>query len=321
MDLEPAQVRAFVVTAELRNFSRAAEKLFLSQQALSKRIGRLEHVLGVSLFARTNRAVELTHDGARFLPHAEEFLRAHDAALSAWAADDRPVRIDLVDNRLSPMFMLRRLAERDPALRVERSWRHGLANTMEPLLRGEVDLAFGRVGGHGTELAAELTHRLVRLEPLVALLPPEHRLADGPAVRMTDLREEGIWLPSLAGPAEWLGFLRAMSDQLGVALDDSGITFDLRHTLEQTRNAENRVTLAGADMDLAPDLGLRVLPFEPSPLFPWSVIWRKDMKRPSVRKVLDLAGETSEAEGWCEHDPERCWLAGLVSAGTARTRR
>ncbi|MEU3274533.1 LysR family transcriptional regulator [Saccharomonospora sp. NPDC006951] len=319
MDLEPAQVRAFVVTAELRNFSRAAEKLFLSQQALSKRIGRLERVLGVSLFARTNRAVELTPDGARFLPHAEALLHAHDAALAAWAADDRPVRVELVDNRLSPMFMLRRLAERDPALRVERSWRHGLANAVEPLLRGEVDLAFGRAGGPES-LPGELAHRLVRLEPLVALLPPEHRLAGGHAIRMTDLREEGIWLPSLAGPAEWLGFLRAMSDQLGVPLDDSGITFDLRHTLEQTRG-KNRVTLAGADMDLAPELGLRVLPFEPGPLFPWSVIWRKDMKRPSVHKVLDLVTETSEAEGWCEHDPAHCWLADPVSAGTARTRR
>ena len=64
MDLDLAQVRAFVVTAEHRHFSRAAETLFLTQQALSKRIRKLEDALSVQLFLRTNRAVELTEDGA-----------------------------------------------------------------------------------------------------------------------------------------------------------------------------------------------------------------------------------------------------------------
>ncbi|PXY28569.1 LysR family transcriptional regulator [Prauserella flavalba] len=307
MDLDLAQVRAFVLTAELRNFSRAAERLFLTQQALSKRISRLEDALGVRLFVRTNRTVELTADAQRFLPRAQDLLRAADAAVAVLGTADAPVRLDLVDNRLSPMFMLRRLAARDPGLRVERSWRRGLANAVDPLLRGEVDVAFGRVHDLGRELPAELEHRLVRLEPLVALLPPEHPLAGGDVIRMADLRPEGIWLPSLAGPVEWLAFLRRMSESLDVPLDDSGVSFDLRHTLEQTRYGPPRVPLAGADMELAPDLNLRVLPFEPSPLFPWSLVWRKGRQRPAVSKLLALAGRTSRAEGWCAHDPARTW--------------
>ncbi|MFD8493255.1 LysR family transcriptional regulator [Amycolatopsis sp. NPDC059657] len=317
MDLDLAQVRAFLVTADQRHFSRAAEALFLTQQALSKRIRKLEDALGVPLFLRTNRTVELTEDGERFLPHARELIRVADAAVAAMGSEEQPVRLDIIDNRLSPMFMLRRFAEQEPGLRVERSTRQGLANSLDPLIRGEIDLAFGRVHDLGRPLPDELEHRLVRLEPLVALLAPEHPLAGNDVLKLTDLREDGIWLPGLAGPVEWLSYLRHLCDAFGVPIDDSGVSFDLRHTLEQTRYGKQRVTLAGADMELAPDLNLRVLPFEPSPLFPWSLVWRKEKPHPALRRLLAIAGRTSRAEGWCDHDPARSWLP-TGDAGTTR---
>ena len=59
MDLDVAQVRAFVVTAEQRHFGRAAQTLFLTQQALSKRIKKLEDALATPLFLRTPRSKTL----------------------------------------------------------------------------------------------------------------------------------------------------------------------------------------------------------------------------------------------------------------------
>ncbi|MET0233166.1 MAG: LysR family transcriptional regulator [Kibdelosporangium sp.] len=307
MDLDLAQVRAFVVTADERHFSRAAAALFLTQQALSKRIRRLEESLATRLFVRSNRSVELTGDGDRFLPHARELLRVADAAVAAMG--EQPlVRLDLIDYRLAPMYILRKLAERDPGLQVERSALQGLGNTVEPLLRGELDVAFGWVDGIGRPLPAELDHRVIRLEPLLALLPPEHALAGQDVIRIEDLRDEGLWVPSKKSPIEWRAYIRLLGERLGLNVDDSGVSYDLRHTLEQARYGKPRVTLVGADMELPRDLNLRVLPFAPLPLFPWSIVWRKDRQRPALRQLLALAGRTSRAEGWCSYDPATSWL-------------
>jgi Bacterial regulatory helix-turn-helix protein, lysR family len=74
VDLDLTQVRAFVAAAEQLHFGRAAAQLFLTQQALSKRIARLEQALGEQLFVRGTRGVELSDAGRRFLPHARQLL-------------------------------------------------------------------------------------------------------------------------------------------------------------------------------------------------------------------------------------------------------
>jgi DNA-binding transcriptional LysR family regulator len=83
VDLDLAQVRASLVTAERRHFSRAAETLFRTRQALSKRVRKPEDALSAQLFLRTNRAVELTEDGKLFLSHAA--LAAGDITTSAFS--------------------------------------------------------------------------------------------------------------------------------------------------------------------------------------------------------------------------------------------
>jgi DNA-binding transcriptional LysR family regulator len=83
VDLDLAQVRAFVAAAEDLHFGRAAGRLFLTQQALSKRIARLERELGVALFTRQARAVRLTEAGRRFLGPARRALAEGDRAVEA----------------------------------------------------------------------------------------------------------------------------------------------------------------------------------------------------------------------------------------------
>ncbi|WP_305953058.1 LysR family transcriptional regulator [Solemya velum gill symbiont] len=59
-----------VAVAETNNFSKAAERCFVSQPTLSGQIKKLEEELGVTLFERTNRSVEITAIGSEILSHA-----------------------------------------------------------------------------------------------------------------------------------------------------------------------------------------------------------------------------------------------------------
>jgi DNA-binding transcriptional LysR family regulator len=74
--VEIRQVRCFLAVAELRHFGRAAEQLHIVQPAVSQQIRRLERELGVDLFSRTTRTVELTAAGETFLGHAERIVDA-----------------------------------------------------------------------------------------------------------------------------------------------------------------------------------------------------------------------------------------------------
>ncbi len=71
-------MREFITLSELKNFNYAAEKLFLSQPTLSRHIKELEEELGVTLFSRSTRRVELTEYGLYFLPFAKRIVSAED---------------------------------------------------------------------------------------------------------------------------------------------------------------------------------------------------------------------------------------------------
>lgn len=85
-DIDPRLLRAFTAVAEELHFTRAASRLYVAQQALSRDIRRLERELGAELFVRTTRQVALTADGERLLPYARRVLAAHDELGEAFRA-------------------------------------------------------------------------------------------------------------------------------------------------------------------------------------------------------------------------------------------
>ena len=81
MNITLRQVRAFVVVARFSSFTRAADLLHLTQPALTVQIRQLEQALGVKLFDRSTRAVELTRTGRELLPVLERLLGEFDAVV------------------------------------------------------------------------------------------------------------------------------------------------------------------------------------------------------------------------------------------------
>lgn len=143
-------VAAFLRTAELNSFTRAAEALGTAQSLVSTRIKRLELGLGQTLLQRHPRLVRLTAEGERFLPAARELMAAHERALFAFRHPSERIAIGISEQAVGPdaPALLARLARQDPTLliglRIEAS-----AALEDAYDRGELDVAIIRRLGPG----------------------------------------------------------------------------------------------------------------------------------------------------------------------------
>src|SRR3546814_8698134 len=109
--LEVDGVRAFVMVADHRSFTRAAEALGIKQAAVSVRVKRLEDRVGHRLIERTPRQVRLSAQGEIFLPAAQEFLASHEHAIASLSATRRRFRVGIrSEEHTSELLSLVRLS-------------------------------------------------------------------------------------------------------------------------------------------------------------------------------------------------------------------
>ncbi|MFE9698250.1 LysR family transcriptional regulator [Streptomyces sp. NPDC006270] len=301
MDLDMAQLRAFVRTAEELHFGRAAGTLAVSQQALSKRIARLEFLLGTELFQRDGKGVRLTEDGRRFLLPARQTVAAADAAVAAVLGRERPLRVDVWGHLYAPTRTLARVA--GPAGELALGHGRDLPSVTTALLHGDIDAAFGRVH---PPLPTGLTHRLVRLEPMDAVLGAEHSLAAEPALRPDQLRDSVLWAP---GALDRLDFLRRFADRFGIQNTATSVNLGLAHFLGGLAQQPRGFSLLPADVPLPGVPGLRSVPLvDPTPLYAWSLLWRTGNGRAGLHDLATACAEEAGRSRWLEYDPARDWL-------------
>ncbi|GAN67577.1 LysR family transcriptional regulator [Acetobacter orleanensis] len=114
-------VRAFLMIADYRSFTRAAEALGITQAAVSVKLKRLEERLGQRLVERTPRQVRLSTQGEVFLPAAREFLAAHQRAIESLSGRRRQFRLGIASHVMGPEvpLLLARLKSFDPGLTLE----------------------------------------------------------------------------------------------------------------------------------------------------------------------------------------------------------
>lgn len=308
MELDVAQVRGFVAVAERLHFGRAAATLFLTQQALSKRIQRLEQTIGEPLFIRHQQGVELSAAGARFLPYARKLLVAADAAAASARSDSRPLHLDVWGPLQAPLRLVSYLTRESPDLLVEISMRRSLGAALGALERGEIDAAFGRTHDLADPWPAQLTSRLVYLERDAIGLPAAHRLANATVIRTSQLRGERLWMPAASTPPEVMGFCRRFADDCGMELDTRGHNLGPDHVLGVVGSDPTACTLVGSDWPVPATSGVRKVQLEPRPCFPWSLVWRDRDPHPHLPRLLGFAAETGRNEGWLAYRPERDWV-------------
>jgi len=184
-------LRYLAAVAEHRHFGRAAEACNVSQPTLSSQIRKLEDQLGVTLFERTNKRVEVTPVGRRILSHAQRAL--HEAGLMeqvARAAHDPlvgPLKLGVIPT-LAPYLMpliLKPLRQSYPGLTIE-LWEDQTRALIDALRNHRLDAVLLATA---TE-APEITEIALFDEPLLAALPLNHRLAKAKTVKEDALTDE-----------------------------------------------------------------------------------------------------------------------------------
>ncbi|MFJ4190031.1 LysR family transcriptional regulator [Kitasatospora sp. NPDC089509] len=321
MDLDLAQVRAFAVTAEELHFGRAATRLGITQQGLSKRVARLEAALGARLLERDARGVALTGAGRRFLEPARRVLLQGEHAVAAVRGAGRPLRIDVWGHLYAPMRTLAQAVDAAPGLDVEPVPGRDLPSVAAALLRGESDAGFGRVhalpdgttgttGTNGTNGADPgLTHRLVRLEPVDALLSVDHPLAGRDSLSPVELRDSVLRYPAAV---DRLDFLTRFATRFGITDRVGSTNLGLEHFVDQVGADPGCFSLVPADSPLPDRPTVRTVPLtDPTPLYAWSLLWRPAQNadpNPQLDRLLGAFTAEAARNRWLEYDPARDWL-------------
>jgi LysR family hca operon transcriptional activator len=268
--MELRHLRYFVAVAEEGSLTVAAEKrLHTAQPSLSRQLRDLEQEVGAQLFTRGARGVELTPAGRAFLDHARLALGQAAEAVQAARRAARPAKASFAVGFLTGQ-------EVDWLPHVTRILRFDLPNIdfkvsslyspdlADALQSGEVDLGFLRI-----EPRPDVTYRVIAREPLVAILPSDHRLAAKPEIEPRDLEGE-----------VFVGFSdvpHVLRDVVDAYLGQSGVDVTPSHHID---NFAMGISL------VASTRGVALLPAYVEPLLPWSVVSRKLSGEPPT---IDLA--------------------------------
>lgn len=190
--MELRHLRHFVALAEVRNFSRAAERLHIAQPALSISIRNLEEEIGTRLFERGPRAVNLTEAGRvalasarNALSYVEEVSRLAGAVSTGEAGLLRIAFVGGASYRILPRC-LPEFRERYPGVQLELVESTSL-EIIEGVHSGVIDAGIVR---HPLMNPTGLATRVLDSEPLIAVLPRAHRLAAKPRLRLRELAGE-----------------------------------------------------------------------------------------------------------------------------------
>ncbi|POX57317.1 LysR family transcriptional regulator [Streptomyces sp. Ru71] len=293
-------VRTFVVAADAGQFQEAAAELAVTQQAVSKRIAALERHLGVRLFTRTARGAELTIDGQAFLPHARELLRIAERAVASVRPGHRPLRVDVIASRGAASGLMRGFHRAHPEIELDVVWLFDIETAVSALRSGEIDASFRAVAAPGRPLPEDIESVRVLDEPLQLLTGPGHALAGARSVPLARLADHRIWMPGVVPGTEWAAYYDDLVAEFGLTIEATGPNFGSDALLDTIADTPALATFMGAQTRLVwpAGHGLRRIPVtDPTPVYPHSLLWRRDNPHPALATLRAHLAATAAGHG------------------------
>ena len=286
MDAHLRDLRYFVAVAEELNFTRAAERLHLSQPALSKQIRGLETTLRAQLFRRDRRQVELTAAGAALHALAGSLLQDWDdgVAMVADAAtqDAQVLRVGTLTSIGRGLYpaITDQFAKRQPGWQVELHT-YGWGDPTAGLRDRDADAAFVWLPID----AAEIETAVLATERRFAAISARHPLADRQSIDFSEIINDPVAaLPASAGAQRdfWLATDARAGRLPQVAAEVSAAD----EKLEIVSSGAAIALLAEGNADIYSREGIVCIPvsgLEPARL---AIAWRRGDRRPAIRDFV-----------------------------------
>jgi LysR family transcriptional regulator, low CO2-responsive transcriptional regulator len=265
------QLETFLEVARLSSFSRAAEKRFRTQPAISSQIRSLEEEVGARLLDRSGGKVSLTAPGKIFQKYVEDTLEARRAILTAIAETERVPRGEIIVGAnegtclhiLPEVFSHFKREYPDVSVNIKRA---DYAKILESVIDNSVDFGVISLPVNDTRLTVVLIHR----DELVAIAPPRHPLAKQKSVTIAEVAAYPLVVPKAGHTRDALEDLfhqRKLKPRCAMELDSSellkrfvaadvGVGFIARSNIEEDVKASVLAAIPISDATIRRDLAL-----------------------------------------------------------------
>jgi DNA-binding transcriptional LysR family regulator len=295
MSVNLRQLRYFVAVSEEQHFRRAAEKLNVSQPPLSQQIKELEQELGVRLLERSNRAVELTPEGALFLRRAKGILESVDEArheMKTFTSTGGGIRIGYMSAAMASSLPPILSALRDDSNGAVTFKLHQLdpESQLRSVARGELDIGFASFAARQAPVSVDDKLLIIERawqETLRVALPRHHPLAKKTVISLGQLNNEKLIIMA-RNP------LPGFFDQVISLCFNAGVTVNIVYEASQLPEVMTLVA-AGYGISFVPerssalwDRQLALVPLSQSPTTDVSVMYRADNTSPVLKRFRRL---------------------------------
>lgn len=309
-DVEIRQVHYFVAVAEEGNFTRAAERLRMTQPALSRAILALERTVGVTLLLRTPKGVTLTSAGSAMLEEGRSLLaQAGNVTSRVRRAAEQQTSVTVSGPGCDAALldgMVRSYNEAVPAHPARMSV-GTIDDQLGRLRSGQADIALwrGPLGGRG------LSGVVLRRENVCVLLGAQHPLAGKDTLRIADLAGEPLlgWLgpgPQVGDPGLWPDGLPGTP---GPRVSDG------LQMLAVVRLGQAVALAAQPSAGAGAPEGTVSIRLEDGPAVPLRLVWPEERATPAVRRFVRHVVASFRAPLGCGAPSDRAQALPATSRG------
>ena len=302
MNVTLQRLRYFVAVADELNFTRAAERLHVSQPSLSSQVRALERDLGLELLVRTTRRVELTdaggvfhHDVRRVLDDLDHAYARARRTQEAAASELRVAYTATVGYQALPLI-LDELEAQAPELRVN-AYRAWSTDVIEAVRTGAVELGMLRE----YEATEGLVSKTIRAEPLAVFMSERHKLADRRTLLIEDLDGETMIVVPVTLAPGFHDLIVGLCARRGFepAVIDQSIPDNREPLLAHLSRHPDLLFVGPVTMSSTSWSGVVHVPIvDEDARMGLSLVWPADGPSPAAAVAIETAGAVSERERW-----------------------